>query len=85
MQYNVDTVLFSQWNKKVIHAKIKCGEKILRSSQRDTSVSQRILSLPFTSTFFTPLSIHQCSGVRVLFKMEFRKIGLRKVNTSKSF
>lgn len=28
MQYNVDIVLFSQWNKNVINAKIKCGKKI---------------------------------------------------------
>lgn len=42
MQYNVDIVLFSQWNKNVINAKIKCGKKSVVFSEEHICLTKDI-------------------------------------------
>lgn len=53
------------------------NNKTVTNFQWDTSVSLRMLSLPFTSALFSPLSIHQCSWVPV----RSPQINLRWLNT----
>lgn len=63
--FSAETVSHMQYDVHTMQKGQTRNNKTVTNFQWDTSVSLRMLSLPFTSTLFSPLSIHQCSWVPV--------------------